>query len=57
MNVATEWHAKGVLTRAPCFDMARSYSIILEKDDCVGVGSDSLVYNVSLTIVVKTVRG
>lgn len=57
MNVATEWHAKGVLTRAPCFDMARSYSIILEKNDCVGVGSDSLVYNVSPTIVVKTVRG
>lgn len=37
--------------------MTRSYDETLEKNDCVGVGSACLVYNVSPTIAVKTVRG
>ncbi|OJD13177.1 serine/threonine protein kinase [Emergomyces pasteurianus Ep9510] len=37
--------------------MVRSYADTLERNDCVGTGSVSLVYNVSPTIVVKTVRG
>ena len=37
--------------------MVRSYSGVLEKNDCVGTGSVSIVYNVTPTIVVKTVRG
>lgn len=37
--------------------MVQSYSSILEKNNCVGTGSVSFVYNVSSTIAVKTVRG
>lgn len=37
--------------------MVRSYSDTLEKNNCVGAGSGSLVYNVSPNIVVKVVRG
>lgn len=33
-----------------------SLSDILEKNDCVGIGSASLIYNVSPGIVVKTIR-
>jgi serine/threonine protein kinase len=36
--------------------MARTYSDILEKNDCVGSGSVCLIYKVSPTIAVKTIR-
>lgn len=36
--------------------MTRSYPSILERNNCVGTGSVCLVYNVSPTIVVKSIR-